>query len=119
MREHGVDHYCAAPIVHNLLITAPAELREGITQRVRGMVAGAAPPAAMIEGMARIGFDIIHVYGPPDAYGPASVAIKRAAWSDADLSEQTRLNGRQGVRYALEEGMTVLDPATMSETPAD
>ena len=53
MREHGVDHYCGAPIVHNLLINAPAELREGITQRVRGMVAGAAPPAAMIEGMAR------------------------------------------------------------------
>ena len=63
MREHGVDHYCAAPIVHNLLINADPALREGIGQRVRGMVAGAAPPAAMIEGMARIGFDITHVYG--------------------------------------------------------
>jgi fatty-acyl-CoA synthase len=52
MREHGVDHYCAAPIVHNLLINAPADWHAGITQKVRGMVAGAAPPAAMIEGMA-------------------------------------------------------------------
>jgi len=119
MREHGVDHYCAAPIVHGLIINAPAEWREGITQQVRGMVAGAAPPAAMIEGMAKIGFDITHVYGLTEVYGPAAVAVKRPAWRDADLGEQTRLNGRQGVRYALQEGMTVLDPETMAEVPAD
>jgi fatty-acyl-CoA synthase len=118
MREHAVDHYCAAPIVHNLIINAPAEWREGV-QGVRGMVAGAAPPAAMIEGMARIGFDITHVYGLTEVYGPASVAVKRTAWADESLSEQTRLNGRQGVRYALQEGMTVLDPETMAPTPAD
>ncbi|HEY4068407.1 MAG TPA: acyl-CoA synthetase [Burkholderiaceae bacterium] len=119
MREHGVDHYCAAPIVHNLLIAAPAELRTGITQQVRGMVAGAAPPAAMIEGMARLGFDITHVYGLTEVYGPASVAVKRDSWASESLSEQTRLNGRQGVRYVLQEGMTVRDPLSMAETPAD
>jgi len=119
MREHGVDHYCAAPIVHNLLISAPAALREGITQTVRGMVAGAAPPAAMIEGMARLGFDITHVYGLTEVYGPAAVAVKRPAWADQSLSEQTRLNGRQGVRYMLQDGMTVLDPEMMAPTPAD
>jgi fatty-acyl-CoA synthase len=83
------------------------------------MVAGAAPPAAMIEGMARIGFDITHVYGLTEVYGPASVAVKRPAWAQDSLAEQTRLNGRQGVRYALQEGMRVLDPQTMAETPAD
>jgi fatty-acyl-CoA synthase len=119
MREHAVDHYCAAPIVHNLLIAAPAELRAGIAQKVRGMVAGAAPPAAMIEGMARLGFDITHVYGLTEVYGPAAVAVKRDAWATQSLSEQTRLNGRQGVRYVLQEGMTVLDPETMRPTPAD
>jgi fatty-acyl-CoA synthase len=119
MREHGVDHYCAAPIVHSLIINAPAELRAGIAQKVRGMVAGAAPPAAMIEGMARIGFDITHVYGLTEVYGPASVAVKRESWATEDLGEQTRLNGRQGVRYALQEGMTVLDPQTLAEVPAD
>jgi fatty-acyl-CoA synthase len=119
MREHGVDHYCAAPIVHNLVLNAGPELRQGITQRVRGMVAGAAPPAAMIEGMAQIGFDITHVYGLTEVYGPASVAVKRPSWAGESLSEQTRLNGRQGVRYALEDGMTVMDPATMQEVPAD
>ena len=119
MREHGVDHYCAAPIVHNLLIAAPAALREGITQKVRGMVAGAAPPASMIEGMARLGFDITHVYGLTEVYGPAAVAVKRANWATQPLAEQTRLNGRQGVRYALQEGMTVRSPETLLETPAD
>ncbi len=119
MRDHGADHYCAAPIVHNLLINADPVLREGITQKVRGMVAGAAPPAAMIEGMARLGFDITHVYGLTEVYGPAAVAVKRPAWAHESLSEQTRLNGRQGVRYALQEGMTVLDPRTLQPTPAD
>jgi len=119
MRAHGVDHYCAAPIVHNLLINAQAALREGITQRVRGMVAGAAPPAAMIEGMARIGFDLTHAYGLTEVYGPAAVAAKREQWAATSLSEQARLNGRQGVRYVLQEGMTVLEPETMTEVPAD
>jgi fatty-acyl-CoA synthase len=119
MREHKADHYCAAPIVHNLLINAPAALREGIGHEVRGMVAGAAPPAAMIEGMARIGFDITHVYGLTEVYGPASVAVKREDWSGLTVSEQARLNGRQGVRYALQEAMTVLNPATLHEVPAD
>jgi len=119
MREHGVDHYCAAPIVHNLIVHADPALRAGITQQVRGMVAGAAPPASMIEGMAAIGFDLTHVYGLTEVYGPAAVAVKRASWAGASLSEQARLNGRQGVRYALQEGMTVMDPETMAEVPAD
>jgi fatty-acyl-CoA synthase len=119
MRSHKVDHYCAAPIVHSLIYNATEEMRSGISQKVRGMVAGAAPPAAMIEGMANIGFEITHVYGLTEVYGPASVAVKRSAWSAESLSEQTRLNGRQGVRYPLQEGMTVLDPETMQECPAD
>ncbi|HRK40297.1 MAG TPA: acyl-CoA synthetase [Burkholderiaceae bacterium] len=117
--QHGVDHYCAAPIVHNLLIAAPPEARAGIRQKVRGMVAGAAPPASMIEGMANMGFDLTHTYGLTEVYGPASVAVKRDNWAAQSVSEQARLNGRQGVRYALQEGMTVLDPETMQPTPAD
>ena len=119
MKAHGVTHYCAAPIVHSLIYNAPPELRAGLTQQVRGLVAGAAPPAAMIEGMARIGFHITHVYGLTEVYGPAAVAVQRPEWAAADLAEQTRLNGRQGVRYALQEGMTVMNPETMQEVPAD
>ena len=119
MRLHGVNHYCAAPIVHSLIYNAPADQRAGIVQQVRGMVAGAAPPAAMIEGMARIGFDITHVYGLTEVYGPAAVAVRRPAWAREDVSEQTRLNGRQGVRYPLQEGMAVLHPETLADLPAD
>ena len=119
MRKHNVNHYCAAPIVHSLIYNAPDSMRAGISQQVRGMVAGAAPPAAMIEGMAKIGFDITHVYGLTEVYGPASVAVKRESWAHENLSEQTRLNGRQGVRYVLQEGMTVLNPETLEECPAD
>ncbi|MBW6494442.1 MAG: acyl-CoA synthetase [Burkholderiaceae bacterium] len=119
IREHRVDHYCAAPIVHNLLLSTDPALRAGITHQVRAMVAGASPPEAMVEGMARIGFDLTHVYGLTEVYGPASVAVKRVSWSDESMAEQARLNARQGVRYALQEGMTVLDPQTMEEVPAD
>ncbi|MEX8498125.1 MAG: acyl-CoA synthetase [Leptothrix ochracea] len=118
MADHKVDHYCAAPIVHSLLINAPADWRVGLG-KVRGLVAGAAPPAAMIEGMARIGFDLTHVYGLTEVYGPAAVAVQRPSWARETLSEQTRLNGRQGVRYALQEGMTVMDPESMAEVRAD
>ncbi len=119
MREHKADHYCAAPIVHTMLINAPAEMREGIAHPVRAMVAAASPSAAMIEGMARIGIDLTHVYGLTEVYGPASVCVKRPSWAAEPLAEQVRLNGRQGVRYVLEDGMTVLDPETMEEVPAD
>lgn len=119
MSEHQVDHYCAAPIVHNLLLAAPAAMRSGVNQAIKGMVAGAAPPASMIEGMAQMGFDITHVYGLTEVYGPASVAVKRDAWATESLSEQVRLNGRQGVRYPLQESMAVLDPETMQALDAD
>jgi len=119
MRDERVDHYCGAPIVHSMLIAAPEELRRGITQKVRAMVAGAAPPASMIDGMARIGFEITHVYGLTETYGPAAVAVKRPSWLEQDLGQQTRLNGRQGVRYALEEAMTVRDSSTLAEVPAN
>jgi fatty-acyl-CoA synthase len=119
IHEHKVDHYCAAPIVHNLILSAPESLREEITHSVKAMVAGAAPPAAMIEGMAKIGFDITHVYGLTEVYGPAGVAAKRNSWAQQSLSEQTRLNARQGVRYVLQEGMTLKDANTMLDLPAD
>jgi fatty-acyl-CoA synthase len=119
IREHGVTHYCGAPIVHNLLVNAPAELREGLAHRVHAMVAGAAPPAAMIEGMERMGFEITHVYGLTEVYGPAAVCAKHEAWDALDIGERARLNARQGVRYHLQEGVTVLDPETMRPVPAD
>ncbi|MRR51559.1 MAG: acyl-CoA synthetase [Rhodocyclaceae bacterium] len=119
IRENGVTHYCGAPIVHSMIANAPAEWREGITQKVSGLIAAAPPPAAVIEGMKQIGFDITHVYGLTETYGPASVCAKHTEWDDMSLDEQVRLNGRQGVRYHCQEGITVMDPQTMAPVPWD
>jgi len=119
IKTHRVTHYCGAPIVHSTLINAPDEMKKGITHKVSGMVAAAAPPAAMIEGMERMGFDITHVYGLTEVYGPATVCAKQEEWSQVDIGERTRLNGRQGVRYLMEEGVSVMDPETMRPVPAD
>jgi acyl-coenzyme A synthetase/AMP-(fatty) acid ligase len=76
MKEHRVTRYCGAPIVHTALINAEPALREGTTHRVSALVAAAAPPSTMIEGMERIGFDLTHVYGLTETYGPATVCAK-------------------------------------------
>ena len=119
IKTHGVTHYCGAPIVHGLLVNASEELKRGLPTGVKAMVAGAAPPASMIEGMGRIGFDITHVYGLTETYGPAAVCAKHPEWSALAIEEQVRRNGRQGVAYLLEEGMTVLDPHTLEPVPWD
>ena len=119
IREHRVTHYCGAPIVHQTLINAPEEMKRGIEHKVSALVAAAAPPAAMIEGMAKMGFDITHVYGLTETYGPATVCARHSEWEAMPLAEQVRLNGRQGVRYTVEEGLTVMDAQTMKPVPAD
>jgi fatty-acyl-CoA synthase len=102
-----------------MLINAPAEMKAGITHRVCAMVAAAAPPAAMIEGMARMGFRITHVYGLTEVYGPAAVCAPQPDWEALDLAAQVERNGRQGVPYTLQDDMTVMDPATMRPVPWD
>ncbi|MFO1305129.1 MAG: acyl-CoA synthetase [Burkholderiales bacterium] len=119
IREHKVTHYCGAPIVHSMLINAPDSMKQGISHKVSALVAAAAPPAAVIEGMERMGFDITHVYGLTETYGPAAVCAKHDQWNALDIGARTERNGRQGVRYTCEEGMTVMDPATMREVPWD
>ncbi|GAA5183008.1 acyl-CoA synthetase [Niveibacterium umoris] len=119
IRSEGVTHYCGAPIVHSMLANAPAAWREGINHKVSGLIAAAPPPAAVIEGMAKIGFDVTHVYGLTETYGPAAVCAKHQEWSSMPLDEQVRLNGRQGVRYHAQEGIDVIDPLTMMPVPRD
>ena len=119
IREHRVTHYCGAPIVHSMLINAPEEWKRGIDHQVSCLVAAAAPPAAIIEGMQNMGFDITHVYGLTETYGPAAVCAKHEEWDELPLDERVELNGRQGVWYHAQEHMTVIDPATMERVPWD
>ena len=114
-----VTHYCGAPIVQSALASTPPEWRSGITQRVSTMVAGAPPSPAVIEAMAAMGFDLTHVYGLTEVYGPATVCAKQAEWAQLDAPAQAQLNARQGVRYHLQAAVSVRDPETMLPVPAD
>ena len=119
IREHRVSHLCGAPIVYGLLINAPESLRQGISHPVAGLIAGAAPPAAIIEGCERVGIDITHVYGLTEVYGPAAVCAKQGDWAGLPIGERATLNARQGVAYPMQEAIAVLDPDTLAPVPAD
>jgi fatty-acyl-CoA synthase len=119
IKANGVTHYCGAPIVHGMLVNAPPEMKQGLPTGVKAMVAGAAPPASMIEGMERMGFELTHVYGLTEVYGPATVCPKHDEWNDVDIGERARLNARQGVRYHLQRDARVIDAQTMQPVPMD
>ena len=119
IKEHRVTHLCGAPIVYGMLINASEQLRAGIEHDIKGLIAGAAPPAAIIEGCERIGIDITHVYGLTEVYGPAAVCVKQAGWEDLPIGRRAELNARQGVAYPMQEGIAVLDPETLQPVPAD
>jgi fatty-acyl-CoA synthase len=119
IRDERVTHYCGAPIVQGALANAPAQWREGIEHRVSTMVAGAPPSPAMIAHMKAIGFDLTHVYGLTEVYGPASVCAKQQQWDALDDDACARLNARQGVRYHLQAAAAVLDPDTLEPVPCD
>jgi fatty-acyl-CoA synthase len=119
IQQHRVTHFCGAPIVHGMLINAAGQIPEGLGHPVSALIAGAAPPAAIIEGMEKLGISITHVYGLTETYGPAAVCAKHDSWNAQPPAERTRLNGRQGVPNLMEEAMTVLDPVTMRPVPPD
>ena len=112
IKQHGVTHFCAAPIILNTLINAPQELKENINRRVDVMTAGAAPPAAVIEGMESMGFKVTHVYGLTEVYGPTVVCAWHKKWDELPTADQARLKARQGVRYPMLENLMVADPNT-------
>jgi fatty-acyl-CoA synthase len=119
IREHGVTHMCGAPIVYNMLINSSADRQDTDRRKVHGYIAGAAPPASTIEGAERLGFELTHVYGMTETYGPAAMCVKQKAWDACSPAERARLNARQGVVGLMQEAMIVMNPATMQPVPAD
>ncbi len=115
----GVTHFCGAPIVLNMLLHAPEEDRRSFGHRVQVMTAAAPPPPSTLEGMEAMGFDITHTYGLTECYGPAVVSAWNRDWDALPGAERAAMKARQGVRYPVLEGLTVMDPATMTETPRD
>src|SRR5438477_3634486 len=113
IKQHGVSHMCGAPIVYNTLINAPDAPKGDTARRVVGLIAGAAPPVAVLEGAESIGIKLTHVYGLTEVYGPASVCAEQPGWNELAADQRAQLKRRQGVPYPLQEAVAVLDPETM------
>jgi fatty-acyl-CoA synthase len=117
--EHRVTHLCGAPIVLNLLVHAPAEIRRPFPQTVEVATGGAAPPSAIIANMERMGFRVTHLYGLTESYGPATLCAWQGAWDGLPLEGRASYMARQGVTLPTLEALRVVDPATMADVPAD
>jgi fatty-acyl-CoA synthase len=119
IEDAGVTHLCGAPIVLNMLVHAPDEVKRSFQRTIEVATGGAAPPSAVIEAMERMGFRVTHLYGLTESYGPATVCIEQAGWPDLPLAERAGLMARQGVRYPTLAETMVADPASLAEVPAD
>ncbi|MEA2778691.1 MAG: 3-(methylthio)propionyl---CoA ligase [Rhodospirillaceae bacterium] len=117
--DHGVTHLCGAPIVMQTILNASEDQRRPIRNKVRMMTAAAPPPAAVLAAMQTAGFEVTHVYGLTEVYGPAVVCSWHEAWDDLPVEAQADLKARQGVRYHVQEGLMVADPETLAPVPAD
>ncbi len=118
MDQAGVTHMCGAPIVLGMILNHPG-VQPRPRRPIRVMTAGAAPPAAVLEGMDRLNFDVTHVYGLTETYGPVTVCAWHDEWNVLPSAEQARLRARQGVTYPVQEGVMVADPTTMQPVPRD
>ena len=119
LAEEGVTHLCGAPIVMSLMISAPAAIKRELTQKVQFFTAAAPPPEKLLADMRDAGFDVTHLYGLTETYGPAVVNDWHDNWSDLPRAEQAALKSRQGVRYLPLEQLDVLNPETMQPVPRD
>ena len=119
INDENVTHMCGAPIVLNMLAHAPKESKSSFPQRVEIATGGAAPPSAVIETMEENGFNVTHLYGLTETYGPATVCVPQDDWPNLAVNERSARMARQGVHYTTLEGATVKDPDTMEEVPWD
>tara|TARA_B100001939_G_scaffold348234_1_gene374631 strand:+ start:2801 stop:4426 length:1626 start_codon:yes stop_codon:yes gene_type:complete len=119
IQKEKVTHICGAPIVLNMITTYAETKGVSITPRIQFMTAGAAPPAAVLERADALGFDVIHVYGLTEVYGPMAVCAWREEWDELSADERARKRARQGVNYIVADEMSVRNPETMGEMPPD
>ena len=119
IRQNRVTHLCGAPVVLNLMANSSDELTKLVDRPIDVMTAGAAPPAAVLEAMARLNFNVTHTYGLTEVYGPAVVCSWHEDWDELPLRDQAELKARQGVRYPMLEELVVADPKTLEPVPND
>jgi fatty-acyl-CoA synthase len=116
---HKVTHLCGAPIVMSTLLNAPPQEKKALPHVVEFVTAAAPPPEAVLGAMKAAGFNVTHVYGLTEVYGPACVNDWRREWDALPAAAQAAKKARQGVRYPVLEALDVLDPATMQPVPRD
>ena len=117
--RHGVTHMCGAPIIMGLLVNATEQERKPLDQRIIFFTAAAPPPAATLKAMEAAGFEVIHVYGLTETYGPAVVNAWHSEWDELAPDEKAAVKARQGVNYPVLEDLSVRDPDTMETVPKD
>jgi fatty-acyl-CoA synthase len=117
--RHKVTHLCGAPIVMATLLNAPAEEKKPLPHVVEFFTAAAPPPEAVLAAMKAAGFNVTHLYGLTETYGPAAVNEWRTDWDALSPSEQAAMKARQGVRYVPLEALDVRDPDTLAPMPWD
>ena len=117
--EHGVTHFCGAPIIMNMLIHAKPEERRTFGQAVNMMTAAAPPPATVLRAMAEEGFHVTHVYGLTETYGPAVICAWKPEWDRLDPEDSAAMKARQGVAYHVLKGLEMMNPETMEPVAAD
>lgn len=119
LEQHAVTHLCGAPIVMSLILAAPQAQQRQLKQPVQFFTAAAPPPEKVLADMKSAGFEVTHLYGLTETYGPAVVNDWHEAWSDLPLMQQAALKSRQGVRYLPLEQLDVLNPETLQPVPRD
>ena len=119
IERHRVTHLCGAPIVLNMLVHAPDSVKRRFAHRVEVATGGAAPPSAVIEAMEKMGFNVTHLYGLTESYGPATLCAFQEEWRELPLERRALKMARQGVRYPTLAGLQVADPETMRPVPRD
>jgi fatty-acyl-CoA synthase len=119
LSAHKVTHLCGAPIVMSTILNAPAEEKKALPQKVEFFTAAAPPPEAVLAAMAEQGFNVTHLYGLTETYGPAVVNDWKSGWDQLEGPQRAAKKARQGVRYHALEDLTVMDPETMTPVPAD
>jgi len=119
LADHGVTHLCGAPIVMSTLLNAPEAEQREFVQSVDFFTAAAPPPESVLAAMKERGFNVTHIYGLTETYGPSVVNDWNRDWDSLDASSYAAKKARQGVRYVTLEGLDVLDPQTLEPVPAD
>ena len=119
IEQEDVTHMCGAPIVLNMLANAPAHVQKRASAPVEIATGGAAPPSSVIESMEAIGFNVTHLYGLTETYGPATVCIPQPDWTELPLQERSARMARQGVHYLTLEDAGIYNASTMTAVPAD